>query len=58
MLQYFENATQYLLQGDWIILKHGYDQLNPQYLLLNGFSSIKIHQDLANIDRAKVACLL
>ncbi|MDA7784577.1 peptide chain release factor N(5)-glutamine methyltransferase [Pseudomonadales bacterium] len=49
-------APNYLANGGWLLLEHGFDQAQPVRLLLeqSGFQAVTSHRDLANIERVSL----
>jgi len=54
------HAPDYLSDGGYLLLEHGYDQAEAikRLLLDRGFSNIDCRQDIAQLDRVSLACWL
>ncbi|MBA2653667.1 MAG: peptide chain release factor N(5)-glutamine methyltransferase [Gammaproteobacteria bacterium] len=52
-----EGAPDFLNQDGWLLLEHGYDQAERVRTLLHtrGFTAVKSHPDLGNIERITIA---
>jgi len=54
--QIITEAPNYLANGGWLLLEHGFDQAQQVRLLLeqSGFQAVTSHRDLANIERVSL----
>ena len=54
--QIITEAPNYLTNGGWLLLEHGFDQAQQVRLLLeqSGFQAVTSHRDLANIERVSL----
>ena len=48
-----QRAPEFLKEGEWLLLEHGYNQgaAVRQILTANGFAKVSTQQDLAGLDR-------